>query len=121
MIAHLPLERLIVDHLSSALIVELTNCGQVTNSVNQQETSKYASGKLQTMDISPMIAESIRRTHNGESMNASKFSCLRWPGCHLMFGFQCTGTNWNTAVYVINVCLCAARSVQAEFPCHISA
>jgi ribose-phosphate pyrophosphokinase len=38
---------------------------QVTNTINQRETMKFAEGKLETMDVSPILAESIRRTHNG--------------------------------------------------------
>jgi hypothetical protein len=40
---------------------------QVTNTINQRETMKFAQGKLETMDVSPILAESIRRTHNGQS------------------------------------------------------
>ncbi|EIW85617.1 phosphoribosyl pyrophosphokinase, partial [Coniophora puteana RWD-64-598 SS2] len=40
----------------------------VTNSIPQKEHMAQCS-KLVTMDISPTIAESIRRTHNGESIS----------------------------------------------------
>ncbi|KAI0927879.1 Ribose-phosphate pyrophosphokinase 2 [Taiwanofungus camphoratus] len=40
----------------------------VTNTIPQQEHSLGCS-KLVTMDVSPTIAESIRRTHNGESIS----------------------------------------------------
>jgi ribose-phosphate pyrophosphokinase len=41
---------------------------QVTNTVPQQE-HQNSCAKLVTIDISATIAESIRRTHNGESIS----------------------------------------------------
>ncbi|KWU45444.1 phosphoribosyl pyrophosphokinase [Rhodotorula sp. JG-1b] len=41
----------------------------VTNTVSQAEHLKQANGKLEIMDVSPVLAESIRRTHNGESIS----------------------------------------------------
>lgn len=41
----------------------------VTNSNPQTENVKLSGGKLSIMDISPTLAESIRRTHNGESIS----------------------------------------------------
>ncbi|BGP28882.1 ribose phosphate diphosphokinase subunit prs4 [Rhodotorula toruloides] len=41
----------------------------VSNTVCQTEHFKKAQGKLEVMDISPVLAESIRRTHNGESIS----------------------------------------------------
>uniref|UniRef100_A0A6B2LAQ2 Ribose-phosphate pyrophosphokinase 2 n=1 Tax=Arcella intermedia TaxID=1963864 RepID=A0A6B2LAQ2_9EUKA len=41
----------------------------VTNSI-PQETNLQNSPKLKVIDIAPMLAESIRRTHNGESISA---------------------------------------------------
>ncbi|BGO92892.1 hypothetical protein NBRC10512_008012 [Rhodotorula toruloides] len=41
----------------------------VSNTVCQTEHFKTAQGKLEVMDISPVLAESIRRTHNGESIS----------------------------------------------------
>ena len=41
---------------------------QVTNTV-PQKTHEAACSKLVTMDVSNTIAESIRRTHNGESIS----------------------------------------------------
>lgn len=41
----------------------------VTNTIAQAEHQKQARGKLEIMDISPVLAESIRRTHNGESIS----------------------------------------------------
>lgn len=41
---------------------------QVTNTVPQQQ-HEAACSKLVTIDVSPTIAESIRRTHNGESIS----------------------------------------------------
>lgn len=51
MIQELPMEQLVV-----------------TNTVPQQEHAEGCS-KLVTLDVSPIIAESIRRTHNGESIS----------------------------------------------------
>jgi len=41
----------------------------VTNTIYQRETQRLCEPKLRTMDVSPMIAESIRRSHNGESVS----------------------------------------------------
>ncbi|GAA5869666.1 hypothetical protein JCM1840_000551 [Sporobolomyces johnsonii] len=41
----------------------------VSNTISQAEHLKQAHGKLEIMDISPVLAESIRRTHNGESIS----------------------------------------------------
>ncbi|KAK4057615.1 ribose phosphate diphosphokinase subunit prs4 [Microbotryomycetes sp. JL221] len=41
----------------------------VSNTICQTEHVKQAAGKLEIMDISPVLAESIRRTHNGESIS----------------------------------------------------
>ncbi|KAF8319440.1 phosphoribosyl pyrophosphokinase [Clavulina sp. PMI_390] len=41
----------------------------VTNSVPQTKHAAIANGKLDIMDVSPLLAESIRRSHNGESFN----------------------------------------------------
>ncbi|GJN91665.1 hypothetical protein Rhopal_004688-T1 [Rhodotorula paludigena] len=41
----------------------------VSNTISQAEHVKQADGKLEVMDISPVLAESIRRTHNGESIS----------------------------------------------------
>lgn len=40
----------------------------VTNTIPQDEHMKQA-GKIKTIDISPILAEAIRRTHNGESVS----------------------------------------------------
>lgn len=40
----------------------------VTNSIPQKENMEK-SGKLKVIDIAPMLAEAIRRTHNGESIS----------------------------------------------------
>ncbi|WWD16365.1 hypothetical protein CI109_100791 [Kwoniella shandongensis] len=42
----------------------------VTNSIDQTERVQACGGLLETIDIAPVIAESIRRTHNGESISA---------------------------------------------------
>lgn len=41
----------------------------VTNTVPQSENVKASESKLDILDVSPLLAESIRRTHNGESFN----------------------------------------------------
>jgi len=38
---------------------------QVTNSIDQTARVEATEGKMGTIDIAPLIAESIRRTHNG--------------------------------------------------------
>ncbi|CAD6579628.1 MAG: hypothetical protein TREMPRED_002531 [Tremellales sp. Tagirdzhanova-0007] len=42
----------------------------VTNSIDQTDRVKACGGMLGFIDIAPLIAESIRRTHNGESISA---------------------------------------------------
>lgn len=37
----------------------------VTNSIDQTDRIAACDGMLETIDIAPVIAESIRRTHNG--------------------------------------------------------
>ena len=41
----------------------------VTNTIPQSENIPLAQGKLVAISIAPIIAESIRRTHNGESIS----------------------------------------------------
>ncbi|KAK9899353.1 phosphoribosyl pyrophosphokinase [Cystobasidium minutum MCA 4210] len=41
----------------------------VTNTICQKEKVTHAQGKLESMDVSPLLAESIRRMHNGESIS----------------------------------------------------
>ncbi|KAH8917841.1 phosphoribosyl pyrophosphokinase [Atractiella rhizophila] len=41
----------------------------VTNTISQKEHLKVAGDKIEVIDISPVLAESIRRTHNGESIS----------------------------------------------------
>ncbi|KAK0557159.1 ribose phosphate diphosphokinase subunit prs4 [Tilletia horrida] len=41
----------------------------VTNTIANKEKAEQAAGKLEVMDISNVIAEAIRRTHNGESIS----------------------------------------------------
>ena len=43
---------------------------QVTNSIDQTDRIQACGGVLEQLDIAPIIAESIRRTHNGESISA---------------------------------------------------
>ncbi|QRV86823.1 ribose-phosphate pyrophosphokinase [Ceratobasidium sp. AG-Ba] len=51
-LAALPIERLVV-----------------TNTIPQTANAALCEGKLQVLDVSPVLAESIRRTHNGESIS----------------------------------------------------
>jgi ribose-phosphate pyrophosphokinase len=51
-LAALPIERLVV-----------------TNTIPQTANTALCEGKLHVLDVSPVIAESIRRTHNGESIS----------------------------------------------------
>ncbi|KAH9017622.1 hypothetical protein EDB85DRAFT_2015401 [Lactarius pseudohatsudake] len=70
-IESLPLETLVVRTSS----LSLRRCrllipvkSQVTNTMPQQDHQKSCT-KLVTIDISSTISESIRRTHNGESIS----------------------------------------------------
>ena len=47
---------------------------QVTNSIDQTDRVKACGGMLRAIDIAPVIAESIRRTHNGLVPLRSSFS-----------------------------------------------
>ncbi|CAE6477796.1 unnamed protein product [Rhizoctonia solani] len=51
-LATLPIERLVV-----------------TNTIPQSANEAVCEGKLHVLDVSPVLAESIRRTHNGESIS----------------------------------------------------
>ena len=42
----------------------------VTNSIDQSDRVTATDGKIEFIDIAPVLAESIRRTHNGESISA---------------------------------------------------
>lgn len=62
----LPLEKIVVRclaslRLSSFLSLTLLLHAQVSNTIAQTEHMKQANGKLEVMDVSPVIAESIRR------------------------------------------------------------
>ncbi|NXU01322.1 PRPS2 pyrophosphokinase, partial [Buphagus erythrorhynchus] len=50
------------------LEVELVNAVVVTNTIPQEEKMKHCP-KIQFIDISMILAEAIRRTHNGESVS----------------------------------------------------
>lgn len=43
-----------------------TDTPQVTNSIDQTARVEQCGGSLATLDIAPVIAEAIRRTHNGQ-------------------------------------------------------
>ena len=69
MIQELPIERLVVRlNLIEFVDVRCLFQRQVTNTIPQQQHAVGCS-KLTTIDVSPTIAESIRRTHNGESIS----------------------------------------------------
>lgn len=38
---------------------------QLTNSIDQTARIEESKGLIETIDIAPLLAESIRRTHNG--------------------------------------------------------
>jgi ribose-phosphate pyrophosphokinase len=70
LIEELPIAELVVCafHLYGAPILIQKQNFQVTNSIPQNKHESLCK-KLVTIDVSPMIAESIRRTHNGESIS----------------------------------------------------
>lgn len=47
------------------MLMECWRSHQVTNSIDQTARVEATDGKMGTIDIAPLIAESIRRTHNG--------------------------------------------------------
>jgi len=53
-----------LERINNSEITELV----VTNSIPQEENLKKCP-KLKVIDIAPMLAEAIRRTHNGESIS----------------------------------------------------
>jgi ribose-phosphate pyrophosphokinase len=66
LIAHGLLSETTMDYLKGLPIKKLI----VSNSIDQTARLEAAGGVLGTIDIAPVIAESIRRTHNGESISA---------------------------------------------------
>ncbi|KAJ2913638.1 hypothetical protein MD484_g6783, partial [Candolleomyces efflorescens] len=55
----------------------------VTNTIPQNKHQEFAA-KLKTIDISPTIAESIRRTHNGESISLLFGEWAETSGVHVL-------------------------------------
>jgi len=53
----------------SRIINSAFECVVVTNTIPQDEKMKHAGSKIRCIDISMMLAEAIRRTHNGESVS----------------------------------------------------
>ena len=51
-------------------------CVAVTNSMPQQQNMQKTD-KIKIIDVSGILAETIRRTHNGESVSA--FNMILWP------------------------------------------
>lgn len=66
LISHGLLSETTMDNLKDLPVKQLV----VTNSIDQTDRVAACGGVLATIDISPIIAESIRRTHNGESISA---------------------------------------------------
>jgi ribose-phosphate pyrophosphokinase len=64
----LPIERLVVCAVRNPVNSHANQRLQVTNTIPQTK-NKENCPKLVIVDISPIIAESIRRTHNGESIS----------------------------------------------------
>lgn len=67
-IEELPIEQLVVRHICPQATHFISLSYQVTNTIPQHNHRELCS-KLVTIDVSPTIAESIRRTHNGESIS----------------------------------------------------
>lgn len=68
-IEELPIEQLVVRLTPfSAGRAYLSRPLQVTNTIPQTQNQQGCS-KLVTIDVAPTISESIRRTHNGESIS----------------------------------------------------
>ncbi|GMK59869.1 hypothetical protein CspeluHIS016_0900860 [Cutaneotrichosporon spelunceum] len=66
LISHGLLSEVTMENLKDLPIRKLV----VTNSIDQTDRVEACGGVLDTIDIAPVIAESIRRTHNGESISA---------------------------------------------------
>ncbi|TYJ55586.1 hypothetical protein B9479_003736 [Cryptococcus floricola] len=66
LISHGLLSETTMDNLRDLPVKKLV----VTNSIDQSSRVEACDGLLETLDIAPVIAESIRRTHNGESISA---------------------------------------------------
>ena len=68
LVEQLPLQELVVCDMSPLHVIVGLTTTKVTNTIPQTQ-HENACSKLVTVDISPTIAESIRRTHNGESIS----------------------------------------------------
>jgi len=69
LIDELPIDRLVVSmDICYSFQIVYSYCPQVTNTIPQTQHQSLCK-KLVTIDVSPTIAESIRRTHNGESIS----------------------------------------------------
>jgi ribose-phosphate pyrophosphokinase len=92
LINELPIERLVVGICSNTKDkVCSSRCqSQVTNTIPQSHHESLCS-KLVTIDVSPMLAESIRRTHNGESISLLFGEWAETTGVHLL------GDTWDSA------------------------
>jgi len=66
LISHGLLSETTMDNLKGLPIKKLI----VSNSIDQTSRVEGSDGMLDVVDIAPVIAESIRRTHNGESISA---------------------------------------------------
>ena len=61
-------EKIVITLLVQSLQNHNSSPPQITNTVPQKQ-HEAACSKIVTLDVSPTIAESIRRTHNGESIS----------------------------------------------------
>lgn len=66
LISHGLLSETTMDNLRDLPVAKLV----VTNSIDQTDRVQATGDMMDTIDIAPVIAESIRRTHNGESISA---------------------------------------------------
>lgn len=66
LISHGLLSEATVENLRDLPVKKLV----VSNSIDQSDRLEALNGQLDTIDIAPILAESIRRTHNGESISA---------------------------------------------------
>ena len=83
LINELPIDRLVVGiaHQLNWRFLTISQ-SQVTNTIPQNQHQSLCS-KLVTIDVSPMLAESIRRTHNGESISLLFGEWAETTGVHL--------------------------------------
>jgi len=81
----------LLSEVNMALINELPIERLVVTNTIPQNQHRSLCGKLATIDVSPMLAESIRRTHNGESISLLFGEWAETIGVHLL------GDMWESA------------------------